>query len=244
MSKEEILVILQRAEISLPEYAEIHIPIVLEQDTYGKVEIDELVTEIYRAMRTTDDYHSKRFDDIYYPFNKNIDWLTTRTDEMKQDIAMIQEQHAVGPGTSKSIATHTQPSIDARIQSSIDARLASFEDMLQSFTYRFDGVYYPLHDDIDSLTTRIDALQKEMDTIHRQLNFQAEHSPSIDRRTRPSIDSDHTPLRGKLVTEKFLQDKLAEITFSQDLLKEDIYQELKDISESTHAKLGMPAQHQ
>ncbi|KAF2595761.1 hypothetical protein F2Q68_00010556 [Brassica cretica] len=111
--------------------------------------------------------------------------------------------------------------------------------MLQSFTYRFDGVYYPLHDDIDSLTTRIDALQKEIDTIHRQLNFQAEHSPSIDRRTRPSIDSDHTPLRGKLVTEKFLQDKLAEITFSQDLLKEDIYQELKDISESTHAKLGM-----
>ncbi|KAF2564298.1 hypothetical protein F2Q70_00017621 [Brassica cretica] len=105
-----------RAEISLPEYAEIHIPIVLEQDTYGKVEIDELVTEIYRAMRTTDGYHSKRLDDIYYPFNKNIDWLTSRTDEMKQDIAMIQEQHAVGPGTSKSIATHTQPLIDARIQ--------------------------------------------------------------------------------------------------------------------------------
>ncbi|KAG5393613.1 hypothetical protein IGI04_023576, partial [Brassica rapa subsp. trilocularis] len=77
------------------------------------------------------------------------------------------------------------------------------------------GVYYPLCGDIDSLTTHMNA------------------------HTRPSIDSDHTSLRGKLVTEKFLHDKLDEITFSQDLLKEDIYQELKDISESTHARLGM-----
>ncbi|KAF3544622.1 hypothetical protein DY000_02007875 [Brassica cretica] len=102
-----------------------------------------------------------------------------------------------------------------------------------------DGVYYPLRDDIDSLTTHMNALQKEMDTIQRHLDFQVEQSSSIDRRTRPSIDSDHTSLRGKLVTKKFLQDKLDEITFSQDLLKEDIYQELKDISESTHARLGM-----
>ncbi|KAF3567352.1 hypothetical protein DY000_02015884 [Brassica cretica] len=112
----------------------------------------------------------------------------------------------------------------------MDARLASFEDRLQAFTYRFDGVYYPLCDDIDSLTTHMNALQQEMDTIQRQLDFQAEQTPSIDRRTRPSIDNDYTPLRSKLVTEKFLQDKLDEIAFSQDLLIEDIYHELKDIS--------------
>ena len=157
---------------------------------------------------------------------------------MKQDIAMIQEQHAVRAGTSESIAAHTQPSVDARFQSSIDARLASFEDRLQSFTYKLDGVYYPLRDEIYSLITHMDvaAINGHDSGTAR---FQEEHSPSIDRRTRPSIDSDHTPLRGKLVTEMFLQDKLVEITFSQDLLKEDIYQELKDISESTHARLGM-----
>ena len=32
---------------------------------------------------------------------------------------------------------------------------------------------------------------------------------------------------------------LDEITFSQDLLKEDVYLEQKDISESTHARIGM-----
>ena len=225
--------------ISLPAYAEVPIPTVPEQDTYSKAETDELVAEIYIAMRTTYDYDSKRLDEFYYPLNNSICWLNRRTKEMEQDIAMIQEQHALDAGASKSFAAHIQPSNDARIQTSIDARLASFEDRLQAFTYRLDSVYYPLSDGIDSLTTRLDTLQQEMDTIKRQIDFQAEQSPSIDRRTRPSIDSNHTPLRSTLGTEKILQDKLDEITFSQDLLKEDIFQEWKDISESTHAILGM-----
>ncbi|KAF2541920.1 hypothetical protein F2Q68_00031242 [Brassica cretica] len=127
---------------------------------------------------------------------------------MKQDLAMLQKQHGVSAGRSTSIDTHTQTSIDAMLASidgmlaSIDAHLAPFEDRKQSFTYRHDGVYYPLQ-------------------------------PS------PSIDGDHTTRRSELVTKKSLQDKLDEITFSQDLLKEDVYQELKDISETTHARLGM-----
>ncbi|KAF2609546.1 hypothetical protein F2Q70_00011391 [Brassica cretica] len=98
-------------------------PSIDEQDTYSKAEVDELVADIYRAMRTADDYHSKSLDDVYYPFDNSISWLTTRTDEMKQDIAMIQEQHAVGAGASKSIAYHIQPSIDASTRTSIDANL-------------------------------------------------------------------------------------------------------------------------
>ncbi|KAF3487803.1 hypothetical protein F2Q69_00054955 [Brassica cretica] len=85
----------------------------------------------------------------------------------------------------------------------------------------------------------MNVLQQAIDMIQRQLDFQAEPLPSIDRRTHPSIDSDYTRLRSKLVAEKDLQDKLDEITFSQDLLKGDVYQELKDISESTHAIIGL-----
>ena len=75
--------------------------------------------------------------------------------------------------------------------------------------------------------------------FQRQLDSQAEPSPSIDKRTRPSIDGDYTTRRSKLVTEKSLQNNLDEITFSQDMLKEDVYQELKDISETTYSRLGM-----
>ncbi|KAF3603731.1 hypothetical protein F2Q69_00036301 [Brassica cretica] len=183
--------------------------------------------------------NTERLDDIYYPFDNSISWLKTRTNEIKQDMAILQKQHAVDAGRSKSIATHAQPSIDAHIQASIDARLTSFEDRLQSFTYRLDGVYYPLCDSVDSLTTRLDSVQQEMDMIQRQLNSQTAPSPSIDRRTRPSIDGDYAAPRNKMVTEKSLHDKLDEITFSQDLLKENVYQKLKDISESTYARLGM-----
>ncbi|KAF3527691.1 hypothetical protein DY000_02040806 [Brassica cretica] len=121
--------------------------------------------------------NTERLDDIYYPFDNSISWLKTRTNEIKQDMAILQKQHAVGAGRSKSIATHAQPSINAHIQASIDARLTSFEDRLQSFTYRLDGVYYPLRDSVDSLTTRLDVVQQEMDMIQRQLNSQTGPSP-------------------------------------------------------------------
>ncbi|KAH0926383.1 hypothetical protein HID58_018639, partial [Brassica napus] len=126
-----------------------------EKNSYNKAQIDELVNEIYRVISTSDDFNSKRLDDIYYLFDNNI-----------------------------------------------------------------NGVYYPLRDDVDFLTTRLDALQHEMVIIQRQLDSQAEPSPSIDRRTRPSIDRNYTTGRSKRVIENSLQDKLDEITFSQDLLKE------------------------
>uniref|UniRef100_M4FGS9 Uncharacterized protein n=1 Tax=Brassica campestris TaxID=3711 RepID=M4FGS9_BRACM len=83
-----------------------------KQNSYNKAEIDESVAEIYEAIRTSDDYHSKRLDDIYYPFDNSIIWLTTRTDEMKQDITMLQNRHVVGAGRSTSIAAHAHTSID------------------------------------------------------------------------------------------------------------------------------------
>ncbi|KAF3528471.1 hypothetical protein DY000_02039559 [Brassica cretica] len=50
------------------------------KDSYNKAEVDELVEEIYRVIRTLDDFHSKRLDDIYYPFDKRdgYDSETTR----------------------------------------------------------------------------------------------------------------------------------------------------------------------
>ena len=61
------------------------------KDSYNKAEVDELVEEIYRVIRTLDDFHSKRLDDIYYPFDKSISWLTTCTEERMQDLAMLQK---------------------------------------------------------------------------------------------------------------------------------------------------------
>ncbi|KAF3487804.1 hypothetical protein F2Q69_00054956 [Brassica cretica] len=97
------------------EYTETPTPTVADEASYSKAKIDEMVAEIYSAIRTSDDYHSKRLDDVYYPFDNSISWFTTCIDDRKQNIAMIQKQHAVGAGRSKSIAANAQTSTDADI---------------------------------------------------------------------------------------------------------------------------------
>lgn len=62
--------------------------------------------------------------------------------------------------------------------------------MLQSFEYKLDGLFYPLNDNIDRLTTSMFALKQEIDMIQSQIDFQAEQSPSIDKHTPSSIDND------------------------------------------------------
>ncbi|KAH0854528.1 hypothetical protein HID58_063676 [Brassica napus] len=64
----------------------------------------------------------------------SISWLTTRTDEMKQDIATIQQQQTTRARASKSI--------DGDSHKSIDSRLALFEERLQSFEDILDNVNF------------------------------------------------------------------------------------------------------
>ncbi|CDY12337.1 BnaA06g20070D [Brassica napus] len=93
---------------------------------------------------------------------------------------------------------------------------------------RLDDVYYPINNRIDRLTVRMDELKEEIYMIQRQNAVRSKDYPSIDGHTRPTIDTSHAPFRGKLVTVKLLEDKLDEINFSQDLLKEDISHRLED----------------
>ncbi|KAF3521100.1 hypothetical protein DY000_02060104 [Brassica cretica] len=85
----------------------------------------------------------------------------------------------------------------------------------------------------------MDEMKEEIDMIRRQTAIRSKEYPSIDDRTEPSIDTNHASFRERLVTVKLLEEKLDVINFSQDLMKEDISQRLEDISERTHARLGM-----
>ena len=59
----------------------------------------------------------------------------------------------------------------------------------------------------------------------------------IDGTLRPSIDTEAN--RQKTAAETQLEDRFDEIAFSQSLMKEDISQQLEDISETTAARLRM-----
>ncbi|KAF2556413.1 hypothetical protein F2Q68_00015322 [Brassica cretica] len=90
------------------------------------------------------------------------------------------------------------------------------EILLDDSYRRLDNVYYPLNDNIERLTTRMDELKKEIDVIRRHTAIRSE--ASIDGYTRPSIENSHASLTGRLVTLKLLEDKLDENIFSQNLM--------------------------
>lgn len=108
----------------------------LESEHYNKYEINEMLTCIHGAQHMSVEAYNKMLDDIYYPLNNNINWLTTRNEEMQKELDMIHRKNALQSEISTSIDRKSQPLIDAR--------LTSLEDLLKSFDYKLYGVYYPL----------------------------------------------------------------------------------------------------
>ncbi|KAF2575987.1 hypothetical protein F2Q70_00004108 [Brassica cretica] len=64
-----------------------------------------------------------KLDGVYYPLNDSISWQTTCMEEMKQDIARIQ--NATDTVRPQSIDIRQSPSLDIRHHASIDNRLAA-----------------------------------------------------------------------------------------------------------------------
>ncbi|KAF3544698.1 hypothetical protein DY000_02007467 [Brassica cretica] len=62
-------------------------------------------------------------DGVYYPLNDSISWLTTCMQEMKKDIARIQ--NATGTAQPPSIDRRQPQSIDRHHHASIDNCLAA-----------------------------------------------------------------------------------------------------------------------
>ncbi|KAF3566216.1 hypothetical protein DY000_02014956 [Brassica cretica] len=128
-----------------------------------------------------------KLDGVYYTLNDSISWLTTCTEEMRQDIARIQAHRA---------AEATAPaSIDRYLPTSID------DDLTHSNPLKSQRDPYT-RAEIDQL---IEAIQREIVEIQRYIAHRPEASTSIDRRNNISTDSrrrttiDGATTRGRLV---------------------------------------------
>ena len=162
--------------------------------------------------------------------------------EIMERAAMDGHTHIFLPEYGEKV-TRTMPVPDIYSRAEIDDMVHGIyrdQEMSLDDSYkRLDDVYYPINDNIDRLTVHMDEMKEEIDMIQRQTAVRSEDYPSINGHTRPSVETSHAPFRGKLVTVKLLEDKLDEINFSQDLLKEDISQRFEDILETTHARIRM-----
>ncbi|KAF3557376.1 hypothetical protein F2Q69_00013037 [Brassica cretica] len=118
VSKDDIISLPERASMEehiylcLQEHGRSFTQTKLVPDIYTKDDINEMFYGVCGAQEKNKGDFQMKLDDVNYPLNDSISWLTTCMEEMKKYIAIIQTQRA---------AEATAPaSIDRKISTSID----------------------------------------------------------------------------------------------------------------------------
>ncbi|KAF3607725.1 hypothetical protein DY000_02049100 [Brassica cretica] len=123
-------------------------------------------------------YINKRINDVYNPLNNNVDWLSTRIDLLQQELDTIR-MNDPQPATSIDICNIT----------SMDTRFAALEDRLKSYEDMHDRFTSPIMRYLDTLSTQMMIVYKDICKLNDQHDFQEEGSTSIDKFRRTSLDS-------------------------------------------------------
>ncbi|KAF2575035.1 hypothetical protein F2Q70_00002759 [Brassica cretica] len=114
------------AYICLPEHASQFTQTKLAPEIYTKDEINEMFYGVCSELDRNKEVFQMKLDGVYYPLNDSISWLTTCMEEMKQDIARIQ--NATDTVRPQSIDIRQSPLLDIHHHASIDNRLATSID--------------------------------------------------------------------------------------------------------------------
>ncbi|KAF3562877.1 hypothetical protein DY000_02016297 [Brassica cretica] len=131
-------------------------------------------------------YINTKINDIYNPLNNNVDWLSMTIDPLQQDLDTIRKKDQQ-PATSIDICTITL----------IDSKFTAMEDRLQTYEDMHDRFTSPIMRYLDTLSTQMMNVQRDIGTLYDQHDFQEECSTSIDRFRMASLDvkkpTDHLP---------------------------------------------------
>ncbi|KAF3607018.1 hypothetical protein DY000_02047449 [Brassica cretica] len=122
-------------------------------------------------------YINTKINDVYNPLNNNVDWLSMRIDLLHQDLDTIRKKDQQ-PATSIDICTIT----------SIDSNFAAMEDRLQTYKDMHDRFTSPIMRYLDTLSTQMMNVQRDIGTLNDQDDLQEECSTSIDRFRRASLN--------------------------------------------------------
>ncbi|KAF2557201.1 hypothetical protein F2Q68_00016714 [Brassica cretica] len=177
VTKDDLRKILERASlfgeghIYLPEHATSFKSTKLAPEIYTKDEINEMVTGICGAQEKLGEELKTLVDDTYQPLDRGYNQLFRCMAEMRTEIESMQHNLEKEATTSPSIDANKATSIDVKPQTSqIPAEpknLAEKKDEweIAYINTRINNVYNPLNNNVDWLSTRIDLLQQELDTI-------------------------------------------------------------------------------
>ncbi|KAF3600479.1 hypothetical protein F2Q69_00035495 [Brassica cretica] len=166
--------------------SEIYMETKLVPEIYTKDKINEMFYGVCGEQERNKEAFQMKIDGVYYPLNDSISWLTTCLEEMKQDIARIQNATDVAQPPSidkrrpQSIDSRQSPSIDNRLTASINTNpphphtMKSQPDFhtREEIDQLVEGIYRSLEtteerldgrcDEISALTSKVEAIQGEL----------------------------------------------------------------------------------
>ena len=156
----------------------------VKQQTFQIPAEPQNLTEMKDEWEIT--YINMKINDVYNPLNNNVDWLSTIIDLLQQVLDTIRKKDPQ-PATSIDICPIT----------SIDSKFGAMEDRLQSYKDMCDCFTSPIMRYLDSLSTQMMKVQKDIGKLHDKHDFQDEGSISIDMFHRASLDgrkpTEHLP---------------------------------------------------
>ncbi|KAF3564671.1 hypothetical protein DY000_02015948 [Brassica cretica] len=184
------------AYICLPEHASSFTQTKLVPEIYTKDEINEMFYGVCGEHERNKEAFQMKLDGVYYPLNDSISWLTTCMEEMKQNIARIQNATDAARPPSidrrqpQSIDSRHSPSIDRHHHTSIDHRFAASIDINPPRTHTMksqpdfhtreeidqllEGIYRALENTEERLDGRCDDIYFPMDLTISALTSKVE----------------------------------------------------------------------
>ncbi|KAF3583423.1 hypothetical protein F2Q69_00030550 [Brassica cretica] len=177
VTNDDIRKILERASLfgeshtCLTSHATSFKPTNLTPEIYTKDEINEMVTGICGAQEKLGDELKTLVEDTYQPLDRGYNELFRCMVEMRTEIESMQYNLENEATTSPSIDANKATSIDVKQHTSqIPAEPKSLAEKndeweIAYINTRINDVYNPLNNNMDWLSTRIDLLHQELDTI-------------------------------------------------------------------------------
>ncbi|KAF3510325.1 hypothetical protein F2Q69_00006319 [Brassica cretica] len=177
VTKDNIRKILERASlfeeshICLLEHATSFTPTRLAPEFYTKDDINEMVTGICGAQEKLGDEIKTLVDDTHQPLDRGYNELFRSMAEMRTYIESMQHNLEKEATTSPSIDANKATLIDVKPPTSqVPAEPESLAEKKDEWEIayintRINDVYNPLNNNVDWLSTRINLLQQELDTI-------------------------------------------------------------------------------
>ncbi|KAF3585164.1 hypothetical protein F2Q69_00029146 [Brassica cretica] len=173
-------------------------------------QIDEMVFGICGAQEKLGEELKTLVEDTHQPLDRGYNELFRCMAEMRTEIESLRQQLEKEATTSTSIDAPHATSIDvslptAQIPAEPQCSTQHRDEWEVSYIdTRINDVYCPLNNNVDWLSTKIELLQQDLDTIHKK---DQQPATSIDMCTFTSLDAKISAMNERLRTYEDMHDR-------------------------------------